>query len=161
MLEFRASQNYLICIHIIFRQLEGDFLKSTTLKIKHSPNRTKILSEGMEIDCKTPGSVNLILQLLLPSILFYKKQNESFELIIKGGTFVSFSPTSFSQKNVFFKLLQKFGVHLNYQIIKNGCFPNLMGLIKVNIPHVETFLNPIQLTSKGNITKIKICLSSK
>lgn len=133
---------------------------SVELEISPAPTLPE-LPEKLEIDCKTPGSVHLVLQTLLPLLFYSKKSAKGFTLEIKGGTMVSFSPSFISQQFVFFPLLARLGFSFEYQLIKPGLFMSQMGRIRLRVGPTPKVLNPIELVDKGTIKRVRLFISLK
>jgi len=69
------------------------------------------------IDIKTAGSVTLLLQTILPIVIF---SNKKVSITIFGGTDVPGSPTINYYKKVFAYYLEKFGVILKIRVLSEG-----------------------------------------
>ena len=107
----------------------------------------------------TPGSVHLILQTLLPLLYFSPKTNGSFNLGIKGGTMVSFSPSFISQKFVLLPLLKKFGFEVEYSLLNPGLSMKIMGHAQLTFGDYGKCLKPVEMVNKGDIKKVRIYIS--
>ena len=84
----------------------GVVKKSKT--VNFNPKDKKISRNEFSADCGSPGSVSLIVQMLMPCLLFQEKQ--SCKLKICGGTFVGMSPTVHPIQHVLLPHLAKMGV---------------------------------------------------
>lgn len=102
-------------------------------------------------DIGTAGSVCLVLQTILPSLLFSTKTSS---LKIRGGTHVPFSPTFNYVAEVFIPMLEKLGISIRVEIEDYGFYPKGGGVIRA-----ETFpcskINPLVVTERGKIKEIK------
>ncbi len=114
-------------------KVKGDFVGST--EVEFYPG--KFERKKVEINIGTAGSINLLLQSVLP---FVK------EIKIEGGTDVPFSPTADYFKHVFLSILKNFGVETEYKIVKRGFYPKGGGVIfKLKKFHLE----PIYIVERG------------
>lgn len=102
-------------------------------------------------DIGTAGSACLVLQTILPSLLFSTKTSS---LRIRGGTHVPFSPSFNYVSEVFVPMLKKMGVVVKLDIEEYGFYPKGGGVIMA-----ETFpcsnINPLRITDRGEIKEIK------
>ncbi|KAJ7550319.1 hypothetical protein O6H91_07G094700 [Diphasiastrum complanatum] len=102
-------------------------------------------------DTKTAGSCSLLLQVCLPILLFAPNNSE---LVLKGGTNVSFSPPIDYTKHVLVPLIQKhFGVTVDIEIVRRGFMPRGGGIINVKIQPAK-LLPPIHMVDRGIIVSI-------
>ena len=90
----------------------------------------KIKSGSYFFDIKTAGSCSLVLQALIPPLVF---GNRDSEIKIKGGTHVPFSPTYDYIAWVFLPMLQTLGIRVDPQIINYGYYPNGGGEVMFRI----------------------------
>ncbi len=94
----------------------------------------KVLGGEYKWDIGTAGSTTLIFQTLLPVLLFTER--ESVVEII-GGTANPFAPPALEIKEVFLKYLEKFGIELEFEILKEGFYPKGGGKIKFRVQPVK------------------------
>ena len=131
-------------------------VKSTELKFTPAnPNdRKSTLGKKIIADCKTAGSVTLLLQTCLPLLLF-RKTAPSVELI--GGTSVSFSPPYvFFEKILLPMLKNHFKAKFTASIKKEGFFPRGGGHVIIEPDGTgELPLHPIDLVERGQIEKVE------
>ena len=123
-------------------------------EIKFIPGDAKNLD--LVEDVGTAGSIPLILQVLIPVVAMSKKQ---FNLRIKGGTDVLWSPTIDYTQHVLQKAYSRMGINFSFELIKRGYYPKGGGEIKlqVNPSNVKSIL-----FSKRKTNKVKlICSFSK
>jgi RNA 3'-terminal phosphate cyclase (ATP) len=123
-------------------------------EIKFIPGDAKNL-ELVE-DVGTAGSIPLILQVLIPVVAMSKKQ---FNLRIKGGTDVLWSPTIDYTQHVLQEAYSRMGINFSLELIKRGYYPKGGGEIKlqVNPSNVKSIL-----FSKRKTKEVKlICSFSK
>ena len=91
-------------------------LQGTELTFTPGP----IVAGKYEFDIGTAGSVSLVMQTVLPILLFGKKQSE---VTIKGGTHVMKSPSSDYVERVFLPALRKFGPEVTMHTHTIGFYP--------------------------------------
>ena len=101
----------------------GVVKKSKT--VNFNPKDKKISRHEFLADCGTPGAVGLIIQMLMPCLLFQAK--ESCKLEIRGGTFVSMSPTVHPIKHVLLPHLKRMGLEVGLKVESNGFTPDVVG----------------------------------
>ena len=123
-------------------------------EIKFIPGDAKNLD--LVEDVGTAGSIPLILQVLIPVVAMSKKQ---FNLRIKGGTDVLWSPTIDYTQHVLQEAYSRMGINFSLELIKRGYYPKGGGEIKLQV-------NPSNVKSisfsKRKINKVKlICSFSK
>ena len=123
-------------------------------EIKFIPGDAKNLD--LVEDVGTAGSIPLILQVLIPVVAMSKKQ---FNLRIKGGTDVLWSPTIDYTQHVLQEAYSRMGINFSLELIKRGYYPKGGGEIKLQV-------NPSNIKSisfsKRKTNKIKlICSFSK
>ncbi|KRX67049.1 RNA 3'-terminal phosphate cyclase [Trichinella sp. T9] len=111
---------------------------------------SKLTSGYYQADIKTAGSVSLLIQLLLPCLIF--GQNES-RLCLKGGTNVHFAPPIDYFTDVFCPIAEKFGIRTTCSIPRRGFFPKGGGEVNLSIYPVH-ILCPITLLNRGNLYQI-------
>ncbi|CAH2311602.1 RNA 3 -terminal phosphate cyclase isoform X1 [Pelobates cultripes] len=127
-------------------QLENAEIGST--EVTFTPG--KIKGGALTADTKTAGSVCLLLQVSLPCVLFAESPSE---LIFKGGTNAEMAPQIDYTTMVFKPIAEKFSFKLDCDIRRRGYYPRGGGEILVRVAPVK-YLNPINLTDRGTITKI-------
>ncbi|KRZ18040.1 RNA 3'-terminal phosphate cyclase [Trichinella zimbabwensis] len=111
---------------------------------------SKLTSGYYYADIKTAGSVSLLIQLLLPCLIFGR--NES-RLCLKGGTNVHFAPPIDYFLDVFCPIAEKFGIHTTCSIPRRGFFPKGGGEVNLSIYPVN-ILCPINLLNRGSLCQI-------
>jgi len=125
-------------------------LSESSMEVEFTPGKLK--AENKRIDIGTAGSISLLLQTLIPLMVFAK---DKAELEIIGGTETKWSPTIQYTKYVKFPLLEKMGASLNLEILKHGYYPKGGGKIVVKSEPVKK-LRPIVCLERGKIEKIFI-----
>lgn len=128
-------------------KVSGDYKGSTELLFE--PH--KIKGGDFFFDIGTAGSTALVLQTLIPSLIFSKEKST---VILKGGTHVPFSPSFHYISEVFIHILKKTGININLSIDSYGFYPKGGGKITAEI-FPETQIKPLRITEMGNIICIK------
>ncbi|XP_028857660.1 RNA 3'-terminal phosphate cyclase isoform X1 [Denticeps clupeoides] len=110
----------------------------------------KIKGGNHVADTQTAGSVSLLLQVSLPCALFAEGPSE---LCLKGGTNAEMAPQIDYTLKVFKPIVEKFGVRFDCDLKMRGYYPKGGGEVLVKVNPVKE-LSPINMTERGNITKI-------
>jgi RNA 3'-phosphate cyclase len=127
-------------------KLEGDFLSSE--EIKFYPGEIK--AKDLQIKIETAGSINLVLQTLIPPSLF---SPEPIKITFNGGaTDTFFSPTIDYFHYVFLEILKKMGIKTKVNILKRGYYPE--GGAKVEVAVSPAKIKNLNLTERGSLEKI-------
>lgn len=100
----------------------------------------------------TAGSVSLVIQAILPTLLFSKGFSE-VEII--GGTDVEWSPPIDYMKHVFQYNLKPMGVEMDIQLFRRGHYPKGGGRVLLRVKPLEKLLNPIEKVMRGEIITVK------
>lgn len=114
----------------------------------------EIKGGSFEWDIGTAGSITLVLQALMPAMLFSKKE---FTISITGGTHVRWSPSIEYFRNVFCSYLNRMGAsteHVNLEIKQQGFYPKGGGKIKLRIKPCE--MRAVEILERGNLKKTDI-----
>ena len=121
-------------------------------------------------DIGTAGSTSLVLQTLIPAIVFSKITNnppfppflkggergllkEKSTITLKGGTHVHFSPCFHYLAGVFANFLKKIGIEIRLTIESYGFYPKGGGKVRAEIfpaKHVK----PLNVMERGNILRL-------
>ncbi|XP_059425343.1 RNA 3'-terminal phosphate cyclase-like [Carassius carassius] len=126
--------------------LEGATVGSTEITL--GPGKIK---GGNHIaDTHTAGSVGLLMQVSLPCALFARGPSE---LCLKGGTNAEMAPQIDYTLKVFKPIAERFGVQFVCDLKMRGYYPKGGGEVVLKVNPVKE-LSPINLTERGNITKI-------
>ncbi len=100
-------------------------------------------------DIGTAGSITLLMQSLLPLLVFADRQSN---LTLMGGTHVPHSPTIDYYSNVFLPMVRKMGVNAELEIQEFGWYPKGGG--KVILYTKPSKLNSIELLEKSDLISI-------
>jgi RNA 3'-terminal phosphate cyclase (ATP) len=114
-----------------------------------SPNEVK--NGDFFFDIGTAGSTSLVLQTLIPAIVFSK---EKTTITLKGGTHVPFSPSFHYMNEVFASFLKKLGIEISLSIESYGFYPKGGGKIRAEIFPVKA-IKPLQILERGDILKLR------
>lgn len=104
---------------------------------------------NIEIDMETAGSTTLLLQSLLPFLIF---QNKSIKINVKGGTDVPFSIPYNYFSEVIIPNLKRF-CDIDSSLIRRGYYPKGNGEIEISIRPKKK--ERIDINDKGNLLNIK------
>jgi len=127
-------------------RLEGGFLGSEEIKFFPGEN----YRDRISINIQTAGSITLVLQALIPPLLFAP---QPVKINFNGGaTDTFFSPSIDHFRYCFLKILEKMGAKVEISIIKRGYYPE--GGAKVSVITYPSRLKPIILTERGEFKKI-------
>ena len=104
-----------------------------------------------KIDPGTAGSISLIIQAVLPALLY---ANDSVEIEIRGGTDVPMAPPIDAIRYVLIPFLNKLlGEKISLELIRRGHYPKGGGIVKLEVEPIEK-IPPFKLTNQGKIEKI-------
>jgi len=138
-------------------KVEGNYLGSQ--EIKFWPGQEK--KEKIKVEIKTAASLTLLLQAILPALIFSK---EKTEIEIKGGaTDTFFSPTWDYFENVFLSFLKKLKINLQIFVKKRGYYPEggaEVSLIIFPWKAQEIKKNNLSFFEKGKFQKILLFSSA-
>jgi RNA 3'-phosphate cyclase len=123
--------------------------KIGSTEITFIPKRLDI-PDRIIIDIKTAGSITLLLQTILPIVIF---SNKKVSLTIFGGTDVPGSPTINYYKKVFAYYLERFGVSLKINVERYGFYPKGGGKVNVEVDGVKN-LNSVRFVERGELKEI-------
>jgi len=127
-------------------KLEGDFLGSEEILFYPA----EIKNKDFHIKIETAASIVSVLQTLIPSALFVP---QLLKITFDGGTTDTFfSPTIDYFHYVFLRILEKFGVKIEINVLKKGYYPG--GGAKVEIKISPSKLKNINLIERGVFKKI-------
>jgi RNA 3'-terminal phosphate cyclase (ATP) len=149
------SHQHKVCIdaaaEICNANLTGVELKST--RITFIPQKSlNIRKSNYIFDIVTAGSTSLVLQTILPILLF---STSTSTVVIKGGTHNSMSPPYEFIKYCYLPQLYKMGINVEIELVKYGFFPKGGGEIKLIIqPWIDKI--PLNLLSLGNVISSKV-----
>lgn len=111
-------------------------------------------------DCKTAGSCTLLVQSILPCLLFAKPDengNQVSTVELRGGTDVAMAPPVDYLRYVLIPTLKsRFGIDAEVELIRRGFYPVGGGIIKLRVRCLAENqpLPPIDLTDPGTVRSI-------
>ena len=155
-------RQHLVCVQasqqISDAKVTGAHLGSTAFSF--APNVIK--SGDYHFDIGSAGSTTLVLQTLLPALLFANTDSTAPSTVtIKGGTHNPLAPTTDFLTQAFVPALSKLGMQVDIQLIKAGFAPIGGGEIKATItPFMRRADSaPFELTERGKLTNIELVAS--
>jgi len=125
-------------------------LKENSLEVEFRP--WQLVARDKKIDIGTAGSISLLMQALLPVLIFADKETR---LQIKGGTDVAWSPTINYVKYVFLPMLRKMGINAELEIARHGFYPKGGGEVKLTITPVKS-IKPLVAVERGDFVGMHI-----
>ncbi|MBI5226654.1 RNA 3'-phosphate cyclase [Candidatus Micrarchaeota archaeon] len=147
---------HLACVHAVAKITDGT-LEHDAIGASHVVFRPgKIRSGRYEFDIGTAGASCLLLQCILPPLLFADKPSS---VRIIGGTDVPFSPPSLFLETVFVPALEKMGAPVSLTVVRHGFYPKGGGILDVIVQPVKT-LRPLDLKRRGTRGTIAATIQS-
>ncbi|MEN6668849.1 RNA 3'-terminal phosphate cyclase [Psychrobacter sp. B38] len=155
-------RQHLVCLQasqvISDAAVTGAHLGSTAFSF--SPSTIK--SGDYTFDIGSAGSTSLVLQTLLPALLFANTDERTKSTVtIKGGTHNPLAPTTDFLTGVFVPALAKLGMQVNIDLQQAGFAPIGGGSIKATIAPFLRRANtpPFKLTERGELVNINLVAS--
>ena len=124
---------------------------------------SKVKSGDYNFDIGSAGSTSLVLQTLLPAMLFSNTGSASPSTVtIKGGTHNPLAPTTDFLQQAFVPALAKLGMHVGIECVQAGFAPIGGGMIKATITPFMRRANtpPLQLTKRGELIGIELAANT-
>ncbi|MFQ6092032.1 MAG: RNA 3'-terminal phosphate cyclase [bacterium] len=138
--------------------VEGAKVNSMELVFEPRTHRSGVFSFNVGDVKSSAGSVTLILQALLPALLF---GSEKSHVTIRGGTHVEWSPPAHYIMHVFLPTLRRMGANVNLSLDRWGWYPKGKGEVTVDVEPLQE-LTPIHLDRRGDPKAIRgLSVSSK
>jgi len=128
-------------------KVEGDSEDSTELLFE--PSEAK--AGDYIFDIGTAGSTSLLLQAILPALIFLKNRSS---LTLKGGTHVPFSPPFHYISEIFIPTLNKLGIGVKAKIESYGFYPKGGGKVNVEITPLDG-IKGMNFLERGEIKKVR------
>lgn len=147
----------LMAQHLAGVKFAGEFCNAEIKGLKIGSNELEFIPksfkrEDKKIDIGTAGQISLLLQTLIPLLIFGEKE---IELEIFGGTAGLGAPTIHYVKNIFFPVLSKLGVKFpEIEVEKEGFYPKGGGIVKAKFFPAKK-LSSIKLNERGEVKCIK------
>ncbi len=124
--------------------------KVGSLVVEFIPKYHKI-PEYKKIDIGTAGSVTLLLQTLLPLLVFSDKE---VKLEIIGGTDVKGAPTTIYVQHVLSYFLKKIGIDFEISTFKHGFYPKGGGRVFCRV--LPSNIKPLKLVERGELIGLNL-----
>jgi len=102
------------------------------------------------VDIGSSGSISLLLQAILPAIIF---GDSVITLDIAGGTAGLGSPTVEYTKHVILKNLELLGVRTNLDILRQGFYPKGGGRVRLRVFQTKK-LKPLECIDRGKLKRL-------
>ena len=140
---------HLLCINAI-KEITGATCdaKLGDTEITFIPGTLRSVTDTT-LDVGTAGSVTLVLQCLLPTLISSRKRSHLF---IKGGTDVAWSPSIDYVRETILPALKPYA-DINISIQKRGFYPKGGGEIELSLKPAKKIV-PLDKTSKGRLLHI-------
>lgn len=155
-------RQHLMCVQasqqISNATVTGAVLGSMTFTF--TPSTVK--SGGYTFDIGSAGSTSLVLQTLLPALLFANTNTQMVSTVtIKGGTHNPLAPTTDFLQQAFVPALAKLGMHVGIECVQAGFAPIGGGMIKATITPFMRHASASQfnLTKRGKLNCIELVAS--
>lgn len=128
-------------------EVQGDHASS--MELSFSPGKVK--GGNFFFDIGTAGSTMLVLQTLIPALVF---SGEKTILTLVGGTHVPFSPSFHYVRDVFLPFLKKTGIEIALSVESYGFYPKGGGRIRAELFPVKGVM-PLRITDRGKMLGVK------
>jgi len=133
-----------------FCEAETVGLQYGSMELEYIPKKLNV--KDKTIDIGTSGSIGLLLQTLVPIVIFSGRIT-TLELI--GVTAGLGSPTIEYIKNVTFPVLNKLGVYIpEIKINRQGFYPRGGGRVSIDLETISR-LHPIEIEDRGKVLSIR------
>jgi len=119
-----------------------------SMEVIFKPNKIEI-ENFVKINIGTAGSISLLIQTILPILIFSKKE---INVEIIGGTSGLGSPNIEYTKYVFLNVLKKMGVNAELKIVRQGFFPKGGGKVILQVKPINK-LNPIKIVNREELKR--------
>jgi RNA 3'-terminal phosphate cyclase (ATP) len=136
--------------------LKGADIKSKEITFSPSATNGLEIAKEVQISQSTPGSVNLILQAILPYVLF-SEPHGMIRMSIEGGTNVSNSPSCEYIAQVLIPMLERIGIpRIETQVHSRGWSQGAsrVGSVTYSITPLPSRLPAFQLKERGEIESV-------
>ena len=156
-------RQHLMCVRasqeIANAEVSGAHLGS--LAFRFTPK--EIVSGDYTFDIGSAGSTSLVLQTILPALLFANTDSHGVSTVmIKGGTHNPFSPTTDFLQQAFVPAIAKLGMQVDIELQQAGFAPIGGGEIAVTItPFMRRASTPLfNLTERGKLQGVTLVASN-
>ncbi len=138
----RAAQR--ICSAVV----TGDTIGSVELSF--APGRVR--GGSFSFDIGTAGSTSLVLQTIIPSMLF---SGDRSRIVLTGGTHVPFSPSFHYLAGPFATVLERLGIRITLTAESCGFYPKGGGRVRADISPVRE-IGPLMVAEWGELRGLQI-----
>ena len=139
-------------------EVTGAELDSMELYFKPRTHRSGDFSFNVADVKSSAGSVTLILQALLPPLLF---SPDTSNVSIRGGTHVEWSPSVHYIMHVFLPTLRRMGAHVRLSLDRWGWYPKGKGSVTVGVEPLQE-IQSIRLENRSDLKGVRgFSISSK
>ncbi len=127
-------------------QVSGD--EPGSAELLFSPGETRV--GEIVLDIGTAGSAVLVLQTIVPALLFTSGESR---VVLTGGTHVPFSPSYHYAAHVFGPALRRLGVDIRLSIESYGFYPLGGGRMRARLVHAKA-IAPLRAVEPGNLVAV-------
>lgn len=155
-------RQHLVCVKsagaISHANVTGAELGSRELTFRpHTIQSGGALEKNWRFEIGSAGSTSLVLQTLLPALLFAKHDSPKSSVTIRGGTHNPLAPTADFLSHAFMPALQNMGIGVDYQVKKVGFAPIGGGEVTAIFSTVDfDNIKPLNLTKRGELIGIDL-----
>ena len=128
-------------------QVSGD--RQGSVELVFSPGEVR--GGDFSLDVGTAGSTLLVLQTILPPLLFAREKST---VTIRGGTHVPGSPSFHHAAFALLPTLRRLGLHVSLDIETYGFYPRGGGKIRAGILPADRVL-PLRIAERGKVQAIR------
>ncbi len=130
-----------------------DGLSEGSMRVVFHPGELK--TSALKIDIGTAGSITLLLQALIPTLVLSK---ETFSLNLRGGTDVKWSPTLDYFRRVAIPVYSLMGLDVEMNVTRRGFYPVGGGEVSCTVRPTGA-INAMELDSKvrGDVGITSVC----
>ena len=126
--------------------VEGD--SAGSMRLCFVPGAVR--SSDFQFDIGTAGSVPLVLQTVIPPLLFAEGRST---VVLTGGTHVPFSPSYHYLAEVFAPMLARLGGRIELSIDSFGFYPRGGGSVRCTVEAVKN-LSPLEIAKPGRMLRV-------
>jgi len=113
----------------------------------------KVQAGRHAFDVGTAGSTSLILQTLLPPLVF---GGSASRILVKGGTHVAWSPPADYLRDVFLHTVSTMGLRATITIHRAGFYPVGGGEIETMVEPSPAPLKPLRIKERGRLKSLRV-----
>ena len=144
-------------------KIDGLNLNSCIIKLYPNNNNELIIENNdkkLESKLNGAGSIGLIIQQILPCLLFTKNISDKI-IVLTGGTLTNFAPSTLYIEDVLFKILKKMNINCSIKTLNHGLYPQGGGKVQLCIEKMEKPIQNIDVLNRGKLlnAKIRFCVT--